>query len=198
MNTSYPSPARILVTGGAGYLGQHVVRRLVHEGRLVRCHARSASQWAGPDAGIGGGTDGQVEFVAGDLIDEQVCERAVLGCDVVVHVASSLRGSVSALFLNNVVATRRLIAAALKNNVKRFVHVSSIAVQGVGHLPRGSIVDEDCPLEPNPHWRDPYTYSKICAGTGSARRNREAATPGGDRAAGWLSMGRAARSFRHG
>lgn len=147
-------PKRILVTGSAGFLGQHVVRRLLGDGCVVRCQTRTAS----PNAAV---ANGQTEFVAGDLIDERACEAAVLGCDVVVHLASSLRGSVSALFLNNVLATRRLIAAALKENVQKFVHISSIAVLGVGHLRRGSVVNEGLPLDPQPHLRDPYTFSKI-------------------------------------
>jgi nucleoside-diphosphate-sugar epimerase len=145
---------RILVTGSAGFLGGYVVRRLVGNGRMIRRHARTAVH-DGRDLG------GAVEFVTGDLIDLAACKAAVRGCHVVVHVASSLRGSTSSLFLNNVVAMRRLIAAALNEKVEKFVHISSIAVHGIDHLRRDAVVDERCPLDPCPHLRDPYTFSKI-------------------------------------
>src|SRR5262249_27113160 len=89
------------------------------------------------------------------------CRRALEGSDVLFHVAAALRGGVPALFLSNVVGTRGLIEQAHGAGIGRMVLVSSIAVHGVSHLPRHAVVDESCPLDPEAHLRDPYTYSKV-------------------------------------
>jgi nucleoside-diphosphate-sugar epimerase len=82
-------------------------------------------------------------------------------CDVVYHVAAEMRGATAVLFLNNVVATRQLLGAAAASGVGRFVLVSSLGVYGTAHLRPGDVLDEDCPLEPQPHRRDPYSFSKV-------------------------------------
>jgi len=60
-----------------------------------------------------------------------------------------------------VVATRRLIALVPGSCVKRFVLVSSLGVYAAGQLRPGDALDESTPLDPEPHRRDPYSYSKI-------------------------------------
>jgi nucleoside-diphosphate-sugar epimerase len=59
------------------------------------------------------------------------------------------------------VGTRGLIDQAGRCGVGRLVLVSSLAVHGVARLPRHAVVDECCPLDPEPHRRDPYTFSKV-------------------------------------
>ena len=86
---------------------------------------------------------------------------AVEGCDVVYHLASGLKGATSSLFLTNVTGTRRLMQAVARAGAGRLVLVSSVGVYGTAQLHPGDILDETCPLDPEPHFRDPYTYSKI-------------------------------------
>jgi nucleoside-diphosphate-sugar epimerase len=148
----------ILVTGGTGFLGQRVVRGLLDQGHHVRCLSRS-----GPadDSWLSSTARERCEFVRGDLSDAADCTRLVDECEIVIHLASSLFGSVPYLFLANVVGTQNLLASVANSSVKRFVHVSSLAVYGVRGLRAKSRIDEHCPLDPMPHLRDPYTYSKV-------------------------------------
>jgi nucleoside-diphosphate-sugar epimerase len=75
--------------------------------------------------------------------------------------AAQLTGSPSVLFAVNVVGTRLLIRACVQHSVKRLLLVSSLSVYAAQSLPRGGLLDERCPLDPEPHLRDAYTFSKI-------------------------------------
>jgi nucleoside-diphosphate-sugar epimerase len=72
-----------------------------------------------------------------------------------------LTGSSAVLFLNTVIPTRSLIDACVRNDIRRFVLVSSLGVYGAASLKRRSLLDESCPIDPAPQRRDPYTYSKV-------------------------------------
>ena len=76
--------SKVLVTGGTGFIGSHVVRRLCAEGFSVRVLAR-------PTSPLGGLQGLPVEFVTGDLRDRQSLERAVKDCQTVFHVAADYR-----------------------------------------------------------------------------------------------------------
>ena len=99
--------------------------------------------------------------MSGSLNDLEACRQLVANAPVGLHIASSLSGSAAALFSTNVVATRTLLRAVREHPCGRFVLVSSIAVYGTSHLKGGAILDESVPLDPKPHNRDPYTFSKI-------------------------------------
>jgi nucleoside-diphosphate-sugar epimerase len=72
-----------------------------------------------------------------------------------------MRGATAVLFLSNVVATRKLLQVVSAAKVGRFVLVSSLGVYGTAHLRPWDRLDEGCPLDTQPHLRDPYTYSKV-------------------------------------
>jgi nucleoside-diphosphate-sugar epimerase len=72
-----------------------------------------------------------------------------------------MTGGAPMLFMNNVIATRAILAMIPGSAVKRFVLVSSLGVYGAGQLKKGATLDETTPLDPAPHRRDPYTYSKV-------------------------------------
>ena len=147
---------RVLMTGGAGFLGRRVVQRLLAGGASVRCLLRRPSAL---DDLRGPGVD--LEIVEGSLAGIGPGSDLARGCEVVVHAAADLRGGTAGMFLTNVVATRGLIEAAGRSGVSRLVLVSSLGVYGTGHLRAGQALDETCPLDPEPHRRDPYTYSKV-------------------------------------
>jgi len=101
----------------------------------------------------------RVQFVPGRLASLKAHDLA--GCHAVCHIAAAATGCAAALFTTNVLGTRSLVEASAAAGVPRFVLISSIAVYGTAQLPRGATVDETCPLDPRPHERDPYTYSKV-------------------------------------
>jgi nucleoside-diphosphate-sugar epimerase len=149
---------KALVTGASGFLGSRVVADLLGRGAHVRCFVRPSS--SGPPPALAGTAD-RLEVVRGNLGQIDACARALEGCDTVYHVAAELKGATAVLFLGNVVGTRSLLAAATRAGVRRFVLVSSLGVYGTSKLPAGGALDESCPLDPTPHLRDPYSYSKV-------------------------------------
>ncbi len=108
-------PARCLITGATGFIGTRLCERLAAQGAqpLVAMVRR-------PDAAAGlqalGATTRQ-----GDLLDRNQVERALEGCDAVVHLAHGDKGPQ---------ATRQLVQRAVAAGVRRFVHVSTMSVHG--------------------------------------------------------------------
>ena len=130
---------RVLVTGGSGFIGRHVVRRLQEKGDEVVV------------ADLVDFPDGSVKFVTGDLREAAVVERAVTSdLDAVVHLAAltSVLQSVNAphdTFRTNVQATELLLERCRTEGVRRFVFASTNAVVGnVG----ADMIDEHVPLMP--------------------------------------------------
>ena len=154
---------RLLVTGGAGFIGSHYVRTVLQGGyegyspdEVVVLDALTyAGNRANLDPVAG---DGRLRFVTGDIRDAAVVDGLVAEADHVVHFAAeshvdrSIDGA-SDFVLTNVVGTQVLLDAALRHGVDKFVHVSTDEVYG--SIDNGSW-PEDHPLEPN----SPYSASK--------------------------------------
>jgi len=144
-----------LVTGGAGFIGSHVAERLVTLGHQVRVVDNLST---GDEANLAG-LAGEIEFLRGDLCDLEVCRRAVVGIDVVFHLAAlpSVPRSLKdpwASHAANVNATMRLLEACGEAGVQRIVYSSSSSVYGdTPVLPKTESV------EPLP--RSPYAASKL-------------------------------------
>jgi UDP-glucose-4-epimerase GalE len=140
----------LLVTGGAGYVGSHVVQHLLARGDVVVV----ADRRPGPSA-IDAAT-----LVAGDLGERSFVERLFDGhrFDAVLHFAASKSVSEAVdhpgrYFANNVGATALLLEAMERGGIDRFVFSSSCAVYGI---PTSLPVTEDAPLRPT----TPYGASK--------------------------------------
>jgi nucleoside-diphosphate-sugar epimerase len=151
----------ILVTGGTGFLGSRVIPNLLARGHHVRCLVRSTQRGMDVFNKVAPVLRSGLHVFAGSLDRLDSCRGMVRDCDVVVHVAAPLVGSVSSLFANGVIPTRLLVNAAADRGVRRFVLVSSLAVYGTQNLKAGEVLDERCAVDSQPHLRDPYTYSKI-------------------------------------
>jgi nucleoside-diphosphate-sugar epimerase len=165
---------KALVTGATGFLGQRLVRRLLDRGARVRCLIRPSGTAAALETLAGLADRNRLEVVRAPLSRVDSYPEVAEGCDVVYHVAAALRGSTAVLFVNNVVATGKLLGLIKGSAIRRFVLVSSLGVYGTARLSPGDVLDEDCPLDPEPHKRDGYTYSKIAqeeAAWQSYRRN---------------------------
>jgi len=144
----------ILVTGGAGYIGSHMVYALVDAGEdvVVLDNLSTGFWWA---------ISPQTRLVEGDIGDEALLSRVMREqrFDAVIHFAGSIvvPESVSdplGYYLNNTVKTRSLIAAAVAAGVPRFVFSSTAAVYG---NPSVNPVFEDAVLNP----MSPYGRSKL-------------------------------------
>ena len=151
---------RILVTGAGGFLGSAIARELAAAGVRVRALVRRPDAAAACLAQLSPYA-GRVEVVAGSLGDDQVEDDIVAGCDVIVHAAGALRGAASTLLRQNAIATRRLVRAAARQPVRRFVLVSSLGVYDPSRLRPGDVLDETCPVESHAETRTPYICSKV-------------------------------------
>lgn len=155
---------RILLTGSNGFLGTHVLDRLLALGEAeVRCLVRAGSARARLDeVKRRRQANGAAEVFTGSLASPEAAARALEGVEVVYHLAAAMKGAPSDMFLNTVVSSRNLLEAVVRSGRPiRTVLVSSFAVYGVAELPRGHVVDERTPLEPHPRRRDPYAQSKL-------------------------------------
>ncbi len=128
---------RVAISGGAGFLGLHLSRRLLADGASVRTLDLAPLD----DPGL----EGRVEELRGDVRDERDVRSLVRGADVLVHAAAALpiQASREAIRSVNVQGTATTLAAALEAGVRRVVLVSSTAVYGV---PERHPIHEDDPL----------------------------------------------------
>jgi nucleoside-diphosphate-sugar epimerase len=147
---------RICVTGGTGFIGGALVRRLLAEGQQVRVLARPSPR-AGALAALG------VEVTHGSLSDTVALESAFSSAEIVFHAAAkvSAPGSREGFFQANVNGTQHVLEACLRQGVRRVVYLSSIAVYGSAR--EDEIIDEGTPFDERPEGRDFYSQSKIAA-----------------------------------
>jgi dTDP-glucose 4,6-dehydratase len=150
----------VLVTGGAGFIGAHFVRRLLAARDVGKVTVLDALTYAGNRANLGDALP-HVEFVQGTLDDRRLVDELVGRHNVVVHFAAESHVTRSlddaGCFVNtNVVGTFHLVHAAYRHGVDKFVHVSTDEVYGPL---RTGTAGEDHPLRPTV----PYAASKAAA-----------------------------------
>lgn len=136
-----------LVTGGTGFVGSHLIERLVADGMKVRALIRR-------EADRPGMTTLGADAVIGNLDDAESLKQACVGVDVVYHAAARVEivGSESDFMRTTVEGTQRLCDAAAAANVKRFVYVSSCGVYHPKLLNSGIVIDEATPTPQPPRW----------------------------------------------
>ena len=151
-----------LVTGAAGFIGSHLVERLVRDGRPVRAfvHYNASNSWANLEA-LPGDVLAGVEVVAGDLADPFMVDQAVAGCGVVFHLGALIGIPYSylapqAYVSTNITGTVNVLQACRRHGVRRLVHTSTSEVYGTAqYVP----IDERHPLA----GQSPYSATKIAA-----------------------------------
>jgi nucleoside-diphosphate-sugar epimerase len=144
------SQGTIFVTGGTGFLGHSLLPLLVEQGYRVRALTRQPHKYPWL-------TSLDLEVIEGGVEDEPIIQRAVQGCDYVVHAAGrfSFWGNREQFERTNVQGSAHVMDAALAAGVKKFIHISTIVV--VGSPIPDRIVDETHPTHPI----DPYQVSKF-------------------------------------
>ncbi len=155
------------VTGGTGFIGSRLVRRLLAEGRTVRLLARSPEKARAL-------FDDKVVVIPGDLGDRQALARGCRGADTVFHLAAQVGdfGPRRGYYRTNVEGTRSVVDAAEGAGVGRFVYVSTNAVTGIR---RTAVTDESAPYEKT---GGHYGISKGMAERIIRDRHRENGFPG--------------------
>jgi dihydroflavonol-4-reductase len=133
----------ILVTGGTGFIGSHLLDRLADAGEPVRALVRPKA--ARPKTALPRG----VEAVSGDLVTGQGLSEAARGADTIIHIAGVLKAlTPEDYYRGNVRATENLARAAGQGT--RFIHVSSLAV--CGPCPADGSLNEDSDTRPLTHY----------------------------------------------
>ncbi|WP_405739986.1 dTDP-glucose 4,6-dehydratase [Streptomyces sp. NBC_01525] len=158
------TPTRLLVTGGAGFIGSHFVRTLLHGGypghESTRVTVLDKLTYAGNRDNLPAHHP-RLEFVAGDVCDGPLLRELLPGHDAVVHFAAESHvdrsvDSGAAFVRTNVQGTQTLLEACVRAEVGRVVHISTDEVYG--SLTEGAWTEE-WPLAPN----SPYAASKAAS-----------------------------------
>jgi nucleoside-diphosphate-sugar epimerase len=142
---------KVLVSGAGGFLGSHVVSRLLERGHTVRAIIRPASReprWLST-----------VELFRADLRVQSDLVLAFNDIDAVIHLAAATSGNEDSQFNSTVVVTERFLTAMALSPVKRLIHISSLVVYDWTKVPK--VMDEATPLLSDAYDMGAYTMSKV-------------------------------------
>lgn len=140
---------RVLITGGAGFIGSHLADELIEKGYEVRALDNLSEQVHGPDAVRPDYLNSEVELIVGDIRDKNAVRRALEGVDAVFHFAAMVGVGQSMYQIEdytdvNNVGTAVLLEALIENPVQKLVVASSMSIYGEGlyKTADGSLIQE--------------------------------------------------------
>lgn len=149
---------RVLVTGGTGFTGSHLVRRHLELGHRVTVLDNQPGLFADELEALG------AEVVLGSVTDAELVDRTVRGHDLVHHLAAAFRKinePKKTYWDVNVEGTRNMLVAAERAGVSKFVYCSTQGVHGNVANPPG---DEDSPIAPADYYQyTKYEGERVCA-----------------------------------
>jgi dTDP-glucose 4,6-dehydratase len=152
--------SKILVTGGSGFIGSHFVRTYLNDHPSDEVVNVDLLTYAGrKENTLNEEKNPRYSFVHADICDAKKMEEVMKGCDAVVHFAAESHvdraiENATVFLRTNVLGTHSLLEAARKNDVKKFLCISTDEVYG--HILEGSFTENDT-LNP----RNPYAASKV-------------------------------------
>ena len=154
------TPEKIIVTGGAGFIGSNFVHWVVDNQPNVHVTVLDALTYAGNKENLAGIPEERMTFVHGDICDEELLNQLVPSVDAIVHFAAESHNDNSIadpepFVRTNVYGTYQLLQAARKNNV-RFHHISTDEVYGDLALDDPARFTEETPYHPS----SPYSSTK--------------------------------------
>ncbi len=157
------SSKKILVTGGAGFIGSNFVHYWIKNHPSDDITVLDKLTYAGNSENLKS-VEGKIKFVKGDICNLSEVEKVMLGCDIVVHFAAESHVDRSIVkpddfIKTNALGTHVLLEAAKKFRIKRFHHVSTDEVFGSLPLDSKEKWNEQSPYNP----RSPYSASKAAS-----------------------------------
>jgi dTDP-glucose 4,6-dehydratase len=154
---------RLLVTGGAGFIGSNFVRFWLERHPDDDVVVLDLLTYAGDRRSLADVED-RIVFAEGDIADLELCERLLQDVDVAVNFAAESHNSLAVVdpgrfFRTNVLGTQSLLEASRRAGIQRFHHVSTCEVYGDLPLDSDEVFTEESPYRP----RTPYNASKAGA-----------------------------------
>ncbi|MCA9213421.1 MAG: NAD-dependent epimerase/dehydratase family protein [Planctomycetales bacterium] len=146
--------AKTLVTGATGFIGGHLLDRLLQETdeRIrVLCRRPTERLTSNP----------RLEIIIGDLGDPAAVNKAVAGVDRIYHVGGTVHGEPHDFYRGSVIGTKNIVDAALKHEVQQLIHISSLSVLHSAKFRKKDRITETWPLEPKAEARGHYTQTKL-------------------------------------
>jgi nucleoside-diphosphate-sugar epimerase len=148
---------KVLVTGGSGFTGSWLVKQLCEKGYDVRTLVRDKKKGMAVLDGY------DVEFIEGDITDENTVEKAVKNTEKVFHIAAAFRtaGIKDKTYWDiNVGGTEKLLKASLNSNVAKFIHCSTVGVHG--NVKNGP-ANENSPFSPGDIYQETKAAGELKA-----------------------------------
>ncbi len=148
--------AEALLTGATGFIGRHLLRRLLRERQRVRILVRRS-----PPPEIF--ECDRVETFLGDLGDPAAVDQAFQGIKEVFHLGATVEGHAEDFQCGTVAGTQNIVESSLRHQVDKLIYISSLSVIHTAAARPDVKITEDWPFEPYPERRGLYTQTKLAA-----------------------------------